>query len=269
MNNKLQIKALTQNIGAEISNVDLTEELSADIRSQLFDAIMEYQVIFFRDQPINHEQHKEVGRIFGDLIIHPGVAGIEGHEDIVAIHADKDSKYVAGDNWHTDLSCNAEPPMGSMLYLHTIPDIGGDTLFSSMYAAYDALSPRMQEYLSGLEAEHDANHVYHAIFGDYSKTYPCNVHPVIRTHPVTGKKSIYVNSSYTTRIMGLSKTESEGILTMLYNHVKDPNFQVRFTWQPDSIAIWDNRCTQHFAVWDYFPQTRSGYRVTMAGEKPE
>lgn len=267
-NNKLVIKPMTKKIGAEISNIDLTQEISPEIRAELRAAIAQYQVIFFREQAISHEQHKAIGRIFGELIIHPGAPGIDGHEDIVAIHADKDSKYIAGDNWHSDLSCNEEPPMGSVLYLHTLPDVGGDTLFSSMYAAYDALSPGMQTYLSGLVAEHDANHVYHAIYGDYSKTYPCNVHPVVRTHPVTGKKAIYVNASYTTRIMGLPKTESDGILAMLYDHVKDPNFQVRFSWQPNSIALWDNRCTQHFAVWDYFPQTRSGYRVTIGGDKP-
>jgi taurine dioxygenase len=266
--NNISITPLTRNIGAEISNVDLTQPLTSETKQQLYDALMQYQVIFLRDQQITHDQHRVVGQIFSDLIIHPGAKGIDGYDDIVAIHADKDSKYIAGDNWHSDLSCNAEPPMGSMLYLHTLPDIGGDTLWSSMYAVYDALSPNMQKYLEGLTAEHDANHVYHAIYGDYGNAYPCNVHPIVRTHPVTGKKAIFVNSSYTTRIMGLSKNESNGILNMLYEHVKDPNFQVRFNWQPHSIAIWDNRCTQHFAVWDYFPDTRSGYRVTMGGDKP-
>jgi taurine dioxygenase len=266
--NRITVTPKTKNIGATISNLDLTSELSEQQRSDLYQALMDYQVIFLRNQPISHEQHKVVGSIFGDLIIHPGAPGIAGHKDIVAIHADETSKYVAGENWHSDLSCNPEPPMGSMLYLHTLPDIGGDTLFSSMYAAYNSLSPAMQQYLSGLEAEHDANPVYHRIYGDYGTAYPCSTHPVVRTHPVTGKKGIFVNASYTTRILGVSRAESDGILSMLFELAKDPNFQVRFEWEPDSIAIWDNRCTQHFAVWDYFPQTRSGYRVTMSGDKP-
>ena len=264
----ITITPLTRNIGAEIGNIDLTKPITAEVEDQLKAAIAEHQVIFFRDQHITHEQHMAVGQIFGDLIVHPGAKGIDGYEKIVAIHADKDSKYIAGDNWHSDLSCNELPPMGSMLYIHTLPDVGGDTLFSSMYAAYDALSPAMQQYLEGLQAEHDANHVYHAIYGDYGTAYPCTVHPVVRTHPVTGKKAIFVNASYTTRILGVSKNESDGILAMLYELAKDPNFQVRFSWQPHSIAIWDNRCTQHFAVWDYFPDTRSGYRVTIGGDKP-
>ncbi|MDO6693003.1 TauD/TfdA family dioxygenase [Aliiglaciecola sp. 3_MG-2023] len=264
----ITVTPMTKNIGAIIGNVDLTKPLSEQQRADLNQALMDHQVIFFRDQPLSHDQHREVGQVFGDLIIHPGAPGIEGYKDIVAIHADKDSKYVAGDNWHSDLSCNPEPPMGSMLYLHTLPSIGGDTLFSSMYAAYESLSPAMQTYLSGLEAEHDANPVYHSIYGDYGTAYPCSRHPVVRTHPVTGRKGIFVNASYTTRIVGLSKTESDGILNMLFELAKDPNFQVRFSWQPHSIALWDNRCTQHFAVWDYFPETRSGYRVTIGGDKP-
>ncbi|GAA6185028.1 TauD/TfdA family dioxygenase [Aliiglaciecola sp. NS0011-25] len=264
----ITVTPMTKNIGAIIGNVDLTQPLSEQQRADLNQALMDHQVIFFRGQPLSHDQHREVGQVFGDLIVHPGAPSIEGYKDIVAIHADKESKYVAGDNWHSDLSCNPEPPMGSMLYLHTLPSIGGDTLFSSMYAAYDSLSPAMQDYLSGLEAEHDANPVYHSIYGDYGTAYPCSRHPIVRTHPVTGRKGIFVNASYTTRIVGLSKTESDGILKMLFELAKDPNFQVRFSWQPHSIALWDNRCTQHFAVWDYFPETRSGYRVTIGGDKP-
>jgi taurine dioxygenase len=175
---------------------------------------------------------------------------------------------VAGESWHSDLSADEAPPLGSILYLHTVPPTGGDTMFSCMYKAYDALSDRMKAYLAGLEAVHDANPVYHALFKDYEKRYPVATHPVIRKHPVTGKKCLFVNSSYTTRIEGLSDEESRAILTFLFDHVKNPNFQVRFRWQPHSIAFWDNRAVQHLAVWDYFPQVRSGYRVTISGDKP-
>ena len=136
-----------------------------------------------------------------------------------------------------------------------------------MYAAYDALSDRMKTYLEGLYAVHDGEHVYRPITNDPDKKFPCNEHPVVRTHPVSGKKGIFVNPSYTTKIVGMRKDESDGILQMLYKHCANPNFQVRFRWQPNSIAFWDNRCTWHLAVWDYFPQTRSGFRVTVAEDK--
>ena len=141
-------------------------------------------------------------------------------------------------------------------------------MFASMSAAYDALSERMKLYLDGLTAIHDGDHVYRPLFPDLDKRYPCNVHPVIRTHPVTGRKGIFVNASYTTRIVELPANESDAILRFLYSHCTNPNFHVRFKWRPHSVAFWDNRSTQHLAVWDYFPQTRSGYRVTIAGDKP-
>jgi taurine dioxygenase len=264
----LDVRPMTKRIGAEIFGVDLSEPLGNQAFSEIHAALMEHQVIFFRDQPLTHDAHKAFGRAFGDLAIHSGVKGLDDHPEVVAIHADGNSKFVAGENWHSDLSCDPEPPMGSILAMHTLPDHGGDTLFASMYAAYDALSPTMKAFLDPLTAVHDGNHVYKAIFPDSTKTYPCNSHPVIRTHPVTGRKLLFVNSSYTTRINELAKDESDALLAFLYQHVKNPNFQVRFRWQQHSVAFWDNRCTQHFAVWDYFPDVRSGYRVTVAGDKP-
>ncbi|MGX1197306.1 TauD/TfdA dioxygenase family protein [Parvibaculum sp. MBR-TMA-1.3b-4.2] len=263
----LEIKPMTANIGAEIFGVDLSEPLTDPVIAELRQAITDYQVVFFRDQHIDHDGHKTLGKAFGELAIHSGVAGLADHPEIVAIHADANSKFIAGDNWHSDLTCNEIPPMGSILYLHTVPEVGGDTLFASMYAAYDALSDRMKDYLEGLYAVHDGEHVYRPITNDPDKKFPCNEHPVVRTHPVSGKKGIFVNPSYTTKIVGMRKDESDGILQMLYKHCANPNFQVRFRWQPNSIAFWDNRCTWHLAVWDYFPQTRSGFRVTIAGDK--
>lgn len=255
-------------LGAELLDIDLSQPLNALQVDELKDALARYQVIFFRDQQLTHDAHKDVGRHFGPLAIHSAVKGIDGHPEIVAIHADANSKYVAGEGWHSDLSCDAEPPLGSILYLHTVPQTGGDTLFSSMYAAYEALSPRMKAYLEGLVAVHDANHVYHALFKDYDKRYACNSHPVVRTHPVTGRKCLFVNSSYTIAIEGVPDEESAMVLGFLFEHVKNPNFQVRFRWRQNSVAFWDNRCAQHLAVWDYFPEVRSGYRITVAGDKP-
>jgi taurine dioxygenase len=263
----LEVTPLTARIGAEISGVDLCSPTQQQL-AEISKAIAEHQVIFFRDQHLDHESHKAFGRAFGPLAIHSGVAGLEDHPEIVAIHADASSKNVAGENWHSDLTMNAEPPMGSILYLHTTPPTGGDTLFASMYAAYDALSPRMKTYLEGLTAVHDGDHVYRPLFPDLDRRYPVNSHPVVRTHPVTGKKSLFVNASYTTKINDVPAAESDAILQFLFKHCTNPNFHVRFKWRPHSVAFWDNRCTLHLAVWDYFPQTRSGFRVTVAGDKP-
>jgi taurine dioxygenase len=263
----IEIVPLTARIGAEIRGVDLAQPTNLQLE-EIADAIAAYQVIFFRDQHMTHDQHKAFGRAFGELAIHSGVPGLPDHPEIVPIHADENSKNVAGENWHSDLTMNAEPPMGSILYMPIIPPVGGDTMFASMYAAYEALSPRMRAYLDGLTAINDADHVYRPLFPDLDKKYPCNVHPVVRTHPVTGRKLLFVNSSYTTRIVEVPKEESDAILAFLYDHLKNPNFHVRFRWRPNSIAFWDNRSTQHLATWDYFPQTRSGFRVTVAGDKP-
>jgi taurine dioxygenase len=263
----LDVRPLTARIGAEIGGVDLRSPTNRQLE-EIGAALAQYQVIFFRDQRLDHESHKAFGRAFGPLAIHSGVSGLPEHPEIVAIHADETSKNVAGESWHSDLTMNAEPPMGSILYMHTLPPIGGDTLFASMYAAYDALSPRMKAYLEGLTAIHDGDHVYRPLFPDLDRRYPCNVHPVVRTHPVTGKKGIFVNSSYVTRIVEVPEEESDAILRFLYQHCANPNFHCRFRWEPHSVAFWDNRCTQHLAVWDYYPQTRSGFRVTVAGDKP-
>ncbi|CAI9119224.1 TauD/TfdA dioxygenase family protein [Brytella acorum] len=261
-------RPMTARIGAEIEGVDLTRPLDARTLKGLRDALLRHQVIFFRDQPISHEDHLRLGRAFGELAIHSGVAGLPDYPAVVAIHADANSKFVAGENWHSDLSCNAEPPLGSILTMKTVPEYGGDTCFSSMYAAYDALSEPMRHFLDGLTAIHDGEHVYRPIVGHNGQTFPCSEHPVVRTHPETGRKCLFVNASYTTRIPQLSKPESDAVLNMLYRHCMAADFQVRFRWQPNSVAFWDNRCTQHQAIWDYFPQTRSGFRVTVAGDKP-
>jgi taurine dioxygenase len=264
----IEVAPLTVHIGAEIFGPDLSRPLPPAQLDEVKSVLAEYQVIFFRDQELDFEAQKALGRQFGELAIHSGVAGIEGHREIVAIHSDANSKYVAGESWHSDLTCNAEPPMGSILYLPIVPKFGGDTAFSSMYAAYDALSDKMKTYLDGLSAVHDGEHVYRPITNDPNKRFPCNTHPIVRTHPVTGRKCLFVNSSYTTHIVGVPKAESDAVLGYLYHHCTDPNFQVRFRWTPKAVAFWDNRCTQHLAVWDYYPQTRSGYRVTIAGDTP-
>jgi len=176
---------------------------------------------------------------------------------------------VAGEEWHTDTSCETAPPMGSVLHLHTIPPVGGDTLFASMYAAYEALSPSMKATLAPLTAHHSGGAAYRGYYADTAgKTYPEADHPIVCVHPESGRKLLFVNSFYTTRINGLPRAESDQLLAFLFRHIETPEFQCRFRWQPYSVAFWDNRCTQHRAIWDYFPQLRSGFRIQIEGAAP-
>ncbi|WP_282606210.1 TauD/TfdA family dioxygenase [Pelagibius sp. Alg239-R121] len=267
-----KVRPITPVLGAEVHGVDLSKPLSGCRSDELRGMLMDYQVIFFRDQNVSLEQLKRFGRLFGELEVHPYASSQNGHPEVLPIHADAKSKQVAGERWHSDVSCDAEPPMGSILHLHTVPEVGGDTLFSSMYAAYDALSEKMKQYLDGLIAVHDGGPNYRrraAIEGlDDKRDFPRAEHPVVRTHPVTGRKAIFVNPVFTTAIRGLPENEGDATLQFLYNHNSQPQFQLRFRWQENSIAFWDNRCVQHIAMWDYYPQVRSGNRVTVKGDKP-
>ena len=268
----IQIRPSTGVIGAEVSGIDLGKPLGNQQFQEVHDALMAHQVIFFRDQKLTLDQHKAFGRLFGALMVHPNTKGLDGHPEILPIHADANSKRISGERWHSDVSCDPEPPMGSILNLKTIPPVGGDTLFASMYAAYDALSAPMKTFLAGLTAVHDGAPGYsktNQILGDATaKVFPKAEHPVIRTHPVTGRQGIYVNPVFTTHIKDVPEPESRAILSFLYEHCGRPHWQVRFRWEADSIAFWDNRCVQHIAMWDYFPNVRSGYRVTVKGDRP-
>ena len=270
----IQVRPLSPAIGAEIDGVDLSQPLGNQTFQEIHDALMAHQVIFFRDQDLTLDQHKAFGRRFGALHIHPSAPSAKGHPEVLVIRSDANTKRIAGQYWHTDVSCDAEPPMGSILHLHEVPSPGGDTMFASMYAAYDALSDGMKDILSGLKARHESEHVHKGRFGHLEKQradgdkYPVALHPVVRTHPVTGRKALYVNRTFTSRIEGLHKSESDALLEMLYAHIETPEFHCRFSWRPNSIAFWDNRCTQHLALWDYYPRVRSGYRVTVKGERP-
>src|SRR5256886_1270470 len=240
---------------------------------ELHEALADHQVLFFRAQRLDVEGNKAFGRFCGDVHIRPNARGPKGHPEILPIHADANSKRIAGEYWHSDVSCDDEPPLGSILYLHTVPPVGGDTLFASQYAAYDALSPRMKTYLEGLTATHSGEHVYRAtnvLVGrdDRGKVFPQASHPIIRTHPVSRRKALFVNQGFTTHIDGLPKEESGAILNYLFEHCTRPEFQVRFRWRPHSVTFWDNRSVQHMALWDYYPQVRSGRRVTIKGDRP-
>jgi taurine dioxygenase len=268
----IKVEKLTPIIGAEIGDVDLSRPLASEQRDEIARALAENLVIFFRDQHLAPEQHIAFGRLFGDLHLHPAAPHVEGLPELMIIRADRSSKRANGEDWHSDVSCDAEPPMGSILRITECPAEGGDTLFASMVAAYDALSDRMKAYLDGLLAVHDGESVYRGAYADFGikdkEAYPRAEHPVVRTHPVTGRKALYVNRIFTTRISGLPREEGDALLAFLLAHAESPLWQCRFRWQPHSMAFWDNRCVQHRAMWDYWPETRSGFRVTVKGERP-
>jgi taurine dioxygenase len=270
----IQVTKVTPTLGAEIRGVDLAKGLSEREFDEVHRAFLEHQVVFFKDQsPIAPERQIEIGRLFGDLHIHPAAPHLEGHPEIFVIHAHKDSKIANGTGWHSDVSCDLEPPAATMLQLHKLPSSGGDTMFASMYAAYDALSEPMKRFLEGLTALHESEHVYRGRYAergvdDSGKVYPKAEHPVIRTHPETGRKALYVNSGFTTKINGLTAEESRALLDMLFRHVERPRFMIRFRWSINDVALWDNRCVQHQAIWDYWPEERKGHRVTIKGDRP-
>jgi taurine dioxygenase len=271
----ISIKPLNPVVGAELHGLDLRQALSDDDVAAIKGALDRHGVIFFRDQDITVEQHLAFGRRFGELHVHPSVRGKprEQWSQVMPVHADADTARVAGDKWHTDVSCDEKPPLASILHLTTVPESGGDTLFSSMYATYEALSEPMKRFLSGLTATHDGAPNYDDRARrnrdqNADRVNPVAVHPVIATHPSTGRKTIYVNSTFTVRINELEEAESKAVLELLFAHVARPDFQCRFRWQRNSIAFWDNRAVQHYAVWDYYPAVRSGRRVTIRGDRP-
>lgn len=265
----IQANPLTPTIGAEITGIDLSIPLSDQQFHEIHHAFTQHLVIFFREQNLTTEQHKTFGRRFGELHVHP-VSQMPGHPEILEIKADENSTWIAGEVWHSDVTCLAEPPLGSILYISEVPENGGgDTLFSNMYRAYELLSDPMRNFLDGKMAVHEGAQVFVGRQGnDAGKEYPVSEHPIIRTHPVSGRKSLFVNRNFTTRIVGLNKNESDAVLQMLYQHMERDDLKCRFKWRPGSIAFWDNRCTQHQAMWDYFPQKRYGQRVTIAGDRP-
>ena len=268
----ITVDKLTPIIGAEIGGIDLTRPLSNRQQDEVHRALAENLVIFFRDQPLTPQQHMAFGRLFGELHVHPAAPHEPGMPEMMIIHSDKDSPRANGEGWHSDVSCEQEPPMGSILHIEKCPPKGGDTLFANMYAAYEALSDRMKAYLEGMTAIHDGEHVYRGLFTYKGVTdkpvYPRAEHPVVRTHPVTGRKCLYVNTGFTSTLVGVPRDEGDAVLRYLYQHMENPLFQCRFRWRDNSVAFWDNRCAQHRAMWDYWPHSRSGHRVTVKGDKP-
>jgi taurine dioxygenase len=248
----------------------LSERDYRDVRA----AFLQHGVLFFKGQSaMSPDTQVAVGKMFGELHIHPAAPHLDGHPEVFVIHAHKDSKIANGEFWHSDVSCDEVPPLGTMLQIHTLPDVGGDTLFANMYMAFDTLSAPLRRMLDGLTARHESEHVYRGRYSDRGvddagKVYPSAVHPVVRTHPETGKKALYVNRTFTRRIMQLSEAESDALLGFLFMHSEQIDLQIRYRWGRNDVAFWDNRCTMHHAVWDYWPHERKGHRVTIKGDRP-
>ena len=273
--NDIIVKPFAPNLGAIITGIDLSNSISDTEVRIIKDAFHKFQVLFFQNQSeILPQNHIVLGQYFGDLHIHPAAPKMKNYPEIFEINTDKNSKIANGaEDFHSDVSCDIEPPLGTMLQLHVLPECGGDTMFANMYLAYEALSKPMQVFLGGLKASHESEHFYKGRYQnknevDRNKEYPSAIHPIIRTHPETGKKAIYVNKFFTTRIEGLADQESKLILDYLFTHIEKTEFQIRYKWNKNDMAFWDNRCTIHKALWDYFPNERKGRRVTINGSVP-
>jgi taurine dioxygenase len=272
------ITSLTPTIGAVISGVDLSRALDDAEIARIRGALLKHKVIFFEDQHMTPTQHRDFAARFGALHTHPLYPGVAEAPELFVLdnHAGNPTD---NDSWHTDVTFIETPPLGAILYAKSLPAEGGDTIWANMQAAYEALSPAMRAFLAPLEAVHDFARGFPArgIVAKASgadkhakavEENPPVIHPVIRTHPETGASSLFVNYGFTARIKGLRRNESDAILNMLFAHIQKPEFHVRWRWKPDSVAFWDNRITQHYAVNDYLPNRRVMHRATILGEKP-
>ncbi len=265
-----RIRTLTPHLGAEVDGLDLSQPLNDSEIADVRKAWADWGVLVFRNQILDREAHKAFGRYFGELHVHPMNYARSQDPEILIVKTDANSPYTAGDAWHTDVSCDEFPPMASALYITETPEGGGgDTLYADMCLAYELLSPTMQEFLEGLTAVHDGALPY---VGAYKSTppeggYPRHEHPVIAVHPETGRKVLYVNSGFTSHIKGMSRWESRAILDALFEMIATtPRLIARVEWEPNTLTLWDNRCTQHHAVWDYHPNSRYGERVSVVAD---
>ena len=270
-----KVEAITPSIGAEISGVSLNKDLNSATVEKIYSALIKHQVIFFRDQDISPETHLKLAESLGDIDPgHPVYPHVEGYQSIVLLKNDAHTRPDTND-WHKDLTFKANPPFASILHGVSVPRVGGDTLWASMSAAYESLSDGWKEHLEGLEAIHDMGTFRNDYYKDGGiesvnnalKKVGSAVHKVVETHPISGLKYINVNQSFTRNIVNESQGKSDHVLQFLFLLIAKPEFQVRFHWENNSIAIWDNRITQHYAVCDYLPHSRHMQRVTVVNDK--
>lgn len=269
----------TPTIGAEISGLNLDRPLSSEEGDLLRAAWLRFKVLFFRDQDISHESHVRLGRFFGELEGHPVIPSVEGYPEILRIEgvegvqlsAETLAPFQAYNKWHTDVTFRERPSIASILRARHLPPLGGDTMWADAAAAYVGLPQAVKDRIDGLDAEHDivrsfGGRVSEEKRAQLARDFPPVRHPVVRIHPETGQKILYVNFTFTTRILGLPEDESDSLLRLLFDRIKVPEYQVRFRWTPNAIGIWDNRSTQHYAVGDYWPEYRALERVTVSGD---
>ena len=263
-------------LGAEVSGLDLCVPLTQAQYEALNAALLEHQVLFFRDQAISPAQHAALAALFGTPQLHQAYPHIEGYPQLTILENDKDRPSKI-EKWHTDMTFRANPPLGSILHGVIIPSRGGDTLFASMSACYEGLSDKLQHFLEGLSAIHDFQVGFKESLdapggrerlASMVRDNPPVVHPVVRTHPLSGRKGLFINSLFTSSIEGMKARESRALLEFLYTHMESPEYSCRMHWQPDSIAFWDNRITQHRPINDYWPQHRRMQRITIDGDRP-
>ena len=272
------VTPLTPTIGAVIGGVDLSQRPDDSQIAKIRAALLAHKVIFFEDQHLTPAQHRDFAARFGGLHTHPLYPGVAEAPELFVLdnHAGNPTD---NDAWHTDVTFIETPPLGALLYAKSLPQNGGDTVWANMQAAYEALSKPMRDFLVQLDAVHDFARGFPARRGvaqnagdkKYARAveeHPPVIHPVIRTHPETAADSLFVNYGFTARIKGLRHAESDAILAMLFDHVKKPEFHVRWRWKPNALAFWDNRITQHYAVNDYLPARRVMHRATVLGDKP-
>lgn len=258
-------------IGAEIRGIDLSKPMGSELAQEIQKALVEFKVLFFRDQNISAEQHAAFARHFGELEIHPFLPPGETAE---VIRFQKDKETVGAENiWHSDVSWREVPSLGSILRAHEVPEVGGDTLWTDMEAVYEGLDENLKKEIEGKVAVHDFVNSFGLGLSEEDraekrKQFPPAPHPIVRRHPVSGRRCLYVNSIFTHRVDGLSDEASDDLLARLYQEVDVPEYQVRFKWAPNSIAFWDNRSTQHYALSDYWPQARVMERLTIIGDRP-
>ncbi|HEX7759747.1 MAG TPA: TauD/TfdA family dioxygenase [Caulobacteraceae bacterium] len=277
----LGIEPLGPVLGAEVSGVDLREPLDGEVVAAIHAALLAHKVLVFRDQDIDHDQHLAFGRCFGELESHPVMAHVPGYPQILHIEPG-DTEPVSvqtlptrrpENKWHADVTFREQPSMAGVLRARRLPPIGGDTLFADMEAVLADLPKDLRARLSHLKAEHDILRTYgHRVSesrrAELHRRFPPQAHPVVRTHPETGVKSLFVNHEFTTRILGIEAAESAALLAMLTDRVKAPEYQLRLRWSANAVVFWDNRCTQHYPVLDYWPMERVMERVTVRGDRP-
>lgn len=273
---RLEIEPVTAEIGAEVRGIDLREPLDDATVAELQAALQQHLVLFFRDQHITPAQHLAFAQRFGPISVAPFGPKHPDHPEITVLDQTT-PKGEGADSWHADNTFMPEPPMGSILRAVQLPPVGGDTCFASGYAAYEALSPAMQQFLDGKRAVHDISRMLRKAiangqatepFEQMQRMWPPFSHPVVRTNPATGRKCLFVNGNWTARIEGLTERENDVLLPMLFEQFHSPELQVRFRWREGSIAFWDNRWVQHYGVADYSGHRRVMHRVTIEGDRP-